>query len=457
MRRSKRRRWSVWLAAVLLVIAVLALFVLATGKTEMTFEESGRELNNPMRGYYIQVDSAKHKRIADLDEVRLVFLAFDIESFADGPISEEKIEELRNALETAEESGKAIIFRAAYGFKSDVTEPDNLQTISLHIQQISEVLNKFAGNIVVVQAGMYGAYGEWHSSIYLEKHEEDAKENRLFLLQQWEKYLDHQIKVAVRRPRFIREASEKGVLKARLGLHNDALLSTDSDMGTYDDPEMDRESELIWSSNELEELINGGEMPTPGVYSKPENAHSEFQKLHLTYLNLKYNEEILNQWEETEFLSSNAKNYIGDHLGYRLYISGIEYRKPVLNLKSFLSGIQMEVELCNSGYAPLGRQYKVYTVIKSEGTVIRQTVNLEEIYSASNGEKVKFVLKIPKEVAARDGEFLVGIKLALESEETNSEACVELANENIQFIEGVNYFITFAKNGARTNSRVWIK
>lgn len=455
MAASKRRRRAV-LPAVIFAAAVLALYLLTTGKEKVTLEESGRVLDNSGRGYYIQVDSAKYGRIAELSEVRLIFLAFDIKAFTNGPISDEKTEELERALTAAKESGKAVVFRAAYGFESDVTEPDSLDIVSLHIQQISEVLNRFADNIVVIQAGLYGAYGEWHSSIYLDSEEETAKQNRLFLLRQWEKYLNQQIKVAVRRPRFIREAAEAGVLVNRLGLHNDALLSTDSDMGTYDDAGMDREAELLWAFEALEEEANGGEMPAPGIYSEPENAHSEFQRLHLTYLNLKYNEEILEQWEETGFRGSNAKDYIGNHLGYRLYISGIEFGQPALNWLTYINGISLEAELCSSGYAPLGRQYKVYAVIKSGETIVIQKIDAEELYSASNGEKVKLRLDIPGEMAAKDGKIFVGIKIAMDGEESDSDACVELANDRVGYVNGVNYFISFEKEGMRTEGKVGI-
>ena len=120
--------------------------------------------------------------------------------------------------------------------------------------------------------------------------ESAQRTSRLYVLQQWEAVLEQQIPVAVRRPRFVREAQEQGILTGRLCLHNDALLSTDSDMGTYDDPEMSFSEELQWVDEQLADQYNGGEMPSPGARNEPENAHAEFQRLHIGYLNQMYNQ-----------------------------------------------------------------------------------------------------------------------------------------------------------------------
>lgn len=453
--KTKGRICGICLVTVFVIAAIL--WSMMVRKGSMTFKDSGRVLDNPGRGYYIQIDSAKYEKIPDLNEVRLILLGFDIEEYADGPITDEKLEELRNALTAARHSKKEVIFRAAYGFHENGDEPESLQRIALHVQQIAGVLNDFADTVAVVQAGLYGDYGEWYKSDHLKDNKDETKGNRLFLLQQWENYLDKQLKVSVRRPRFIREAIEAGILKNRLGLHNDALLSTEDDMGTYDEPTMDRGEELLWLSKRSAEQINGGEMPTLGKYSTCQNAHFEFGKLHLTYLNLAYNKEILDQWEKSEFSGSNAKVHIGNHLGYRLYISGIKFKKPILSWMFPKTECCMEIEICNSGYAAVDKQYDIYAVIKSGDNMQFQKLNPQYLFSISNGEKTKLMIGFPVEQYEVGEEVQIGIKIARNKEEMDFDKCIEFSNEKVMFDKGINYFMTIEKHSMYMKSRLFIQ
>ena len=61
--------------------------------------------------------------------------------------------------------------------------------------------------------------------------------------------------------------------------------------------------------------INGGEMPSVGELSSSGNALFEFEKLHLTYLNSKYNKDVLSMWKKEKLFGQNTFNYINNHLG----------------------------------------------------------------------------------------------------------------------------------------------
>lgn len=453
--KTKGRICGICLVTVFVIAAIL--WSMMVRKGNMTFKDSGRVLDNPGRGYYIQIDSAKYEKIPDLNEVRLILLAFDIENYGNELITDEKLEELRNALTVARHSKKEVIFRAAYGFHENGNEPESLQRIALHVQQIAGVLNDFADTVAVVQAGLYGDYGEWYKSDHLKDNKDETQGNRLFLLQQWENYLDKQLKVSVRRPRFIREAIEAGILKNRLGLHNDALLSTEDDMGTYDEQTMTRSKELQWLSERTAEQINGGEMPLLGKYSTYQNAHFEFGKLHLTYLNLAYNKEILDRWEKSEFSGSNAKVFIGNHLGYRLYISGIKFKEPILSLIFPKPEYCMEIEICNSGYAPMGDQYDIYTVIKFRENTQYQKLNPQYLSSISNGEKTKLMIKFPIEQCEINDEAQIGIKISGNKEEIDFDKCIEFSNENVVFDQGINYFMTIENHGMYMKPKLFIR
>lgn len=422
------------------------------------FKQSVKPLSNPGRGFYIQLNSEKYERMPMLaEQVRLVLLAFDIKGAGDQPIEEEKLQELELALQAAEQQRVTVIFRA-YGFEPDVDEPESLESVGMHIAQISQLLNRYRPQIAVVQAGMLGQYGEWHGGRFLssdEVEEAERQENRLYILRQWEKYLDATIKVAVRRPRFIREAQEEGILINRLSLHNDALLSTESDMGTYDDPQMDTEAELAWIEEHLADQYNGGEMPVLGERSQPANAHQELQQFHASYVNLMYNEEVIEYWKQADILGTEQRetafSFIERHLGYRLYVEEISVRSSLMD---FLRGREGRVEILlrNSGYAALPAEYKLYLELQdADGERCIYQIDSEELYTACNGESIRAAIDLPK---MEDG-TVVGFYLQIAADvRVDEKMCAQLANDEFPFENGVNQLLVLQKEDHKLNVSV---
>lgn len=428
------------LITVLILVGLSSIFILNKKKV-CNFKEGSQVLNNPERGFYVQIDSKdnhKFKKLKD-ENVRLALLAFDIEKYKNGTIGQEKLYELEEALKKSRESNISIIFRAAYGFHEASVEPKDISIVCEHIKEISKVLNKYADTINVVQAGFLGDYGEWHHSIFLQGTEEEMKESRLQILKAWEENLDNAIEVAVRRPRFIREAQAANILSGRLAFHNDALLSTDSDMGTYDDKNYTREEELKWCSKNLIQVSNGGEMPKLGELSTPENADKEFQNMHITYLNMKYNAEILKQWQTEEYKNLSAKDYVENHLGYRIYVKKFSIDGLITERKINKTGIPMEFEIVNTGYATLPSKYKIFLIIKTDSMMYMSKLENPEIYGISNDESV--VLKnniiLPNEVSTGK-KVSIGIKVSQSYQEEAEENCISFAGETGKFQGGVN-------------------
>lgn len=440
------------LTVIVLTILLAVLVVAAVRKWEYhwQFEESTRSIANPGRGFYIQVKTDRIHKIEDAaEEVRLILLTFELEDYTEEELSEEKLEELRKAMDVAKEEHMTVIFRAAYGFHREVKEPERMELVDRHIQQISEVLNSYRDQILVVQAGILGAYGEWHSSRYLEGTEEEKRESRLHILRQWELYLYPNIRVDVRRPRFVREAAAEGILAGRLGVHNDALLSTDSDMGTYDDPGMEREDELIWMQENLLGQVNGGEMPTPGELNAPENADREFAQQHTGYLNLKYNEEIIDGWAAMTMEDMDAKSYLENHLGYRLFLTELGVRRFYFAGELPEDGVQMHIGLCNSGYAPLMEKYRVFVTVESGENLVCQEIGIPELYRICNGQSVEtdIIVRIPEEFLYGKEKINIGLKIAPDMDERDGQDCVELANQDVIYRNGVNRIVSLDREG----------
>lgn len=438
---SSKKLYSIGAAALIPALLILDLnLVLLHQSLDRRLTESGERLDNPDRGFYIQVQTNEPDKIREAAaEVRLILLAFDIEDCAGREtIPRERLEELRRALRTAEEAGVGVIFRAAYGFRRDVEEPEEAAAMGRHIQQIGAVLNEFDQGILVVQAGMLGAYGEWHSSRFLEGTEEECRESRLYVLRQWERCLEPEIRLAVRRPRFIREAWAAGVLTGRLGLHNDALLSNESDMGTYDDPALDREGELKWVRANLADQCNGGEMPSPGALNAPKNADREFSLLGLSYLNMMYNREILESWSRQTLEGVNARSFLENRLGYRLFISEIHMDAYQLQRRLSDSEISLDLRFTNAGYGRLPEKYRVFLTADNGEEQLVQACPFPELSRISNGRgaAAQLTWTLPRAFLKDREEIRLGLKIA-PAEDAEARACVELANSGLACREGV--------------------
>lgn len=414
---------------------------------EIKFSKNENILSNPERGGYIQINSGESERIQDLKEegIKLIFVAFNIEDYNNTMISEKKLLQLKECLQEAEKNNVSLIFRAAYGFYGDCNEPKQRELFSVHIRQIAAVLNEYSEQILCVQAGMLGPYGEWHHGDYLPEDDQLASSsNRLYILSAWEKYLKKDIFVSVRRPRFIREAAKKGILSGRLGIYNDGLLGSDSDLGTYDDPEMDRDEELKWMDQNLKYQINGGEMPLETSWNDAENANEAFKKMHISYLNLGYNKEVLEKWEDqkisNEGINVSGYNYIMNRLGYRLAIGEMR-----MGYQVFSNTLQIEMKMEGEGYVPLPEKYSLWFIVQDNDQIRYYKIEDGNLHDICNGDSTIIKINIEKEgknyKKIIEGKVVIGLKISENRLESNQEKCIELGNSEIEYSNGINYFV----------------
>ena len=202
-----------------------------------SYSENDDILVNPARGFYTQISYKESERLQDIrkDGQTLSLVTMSLAKHLEEPIPDVKLERLKTLFKEAREQQVMLLFRASYKQNETQGEPE-LSVIKTHIEQLSEIINEYKDVVLVVQTGMVGLWGEWHGSVYLE--DEDALRNEAMkVVEWWLQYLDPSINLNLRRQLFIQTAIEAGLDGSRLGMHNDALLATDSDMGTYVDRE----------------------------------------------------------------------------------------------------------------------------------------------------------------------------------------------------------------------------
>lgn len=440
------------LVFILLFIIIISgtILYLYIPKSTLIFKEGNKEVFNPGRGFYVQINSNEEERFEELknENIKIALVAYDIKEYLNTKISEEKLKELETVLYEARKYNVQVVFRAAYGFTSKYNDPETIDNIYTHIKQIAPILNVNKDVILSVQAGFIGPWGEWHGSKFFTGDENEVK-FRNQMLSVLLKNLDQHIVVNVRRPRFIRDAIAAGIDKSRLGLHNDALLSTKDDMGTYDDLDYIREEELAWAKENITYGVNGGEMPLVSEYSSINNSIKEMKDLQITYLNSRYNTEVLQKWKSTEYKGQNGFEYINNHLGYRLWLGEVKLSSYIKPNREF----SIKAVIHNSGFAPIDNGKKTFLIIKRGKQIIFKSI-LEGELSSINGDMSKeFAINTHIDNLSKvdnKEDIFVGIYIAntdlansYSVNSVNNISHIELANSDVIYEEGINFFAKY--------------
>lgn len=398
-KREKRYR-GVMAGCVLAIAAGLTLFAcwFALREDELkieietsVFTESSKELQNPRRGFYSlysfmitdekqDYDGLIERKYKDDVDTRLTFIQICLQNYREGEITEaglSNIAELFNALDLID---KQLIVRFVYDTEGEIErhEPENLDIIISHMEQVAGILDKHRKQIFVVQGIFIGNWGEMNGTQY-------GSDTELRLLaDKMAEITDESVYLAVRTPSQWRcitqmeykleEALSGHSYAGRLGLFNDGMLGNASDYGTYaseDDmqyryyPKWSREAELEFQEELCCVTPNGGEVIKDNPYNDFEYALEELRAMHVTYLNKDYDQEVLNKWAQdtvTEkgcFEGMDGYSYIEMHLGYRLLIE-----KAVI--KEQKEALSVDIEMKNVGFAPIYKEPELSLIFYNE-------------------------------------------------------------------------------------------
>lgn len=396
-----------------------------------SFQESETDVPNPFQGTYFQVYTGYAEQMYEIKkehpDCRVILLAYNLDDEREMEvIPEKKIEDLYHSLEIAKELGLSIIFRAAYDFIGEYEEVE-FSIMLGHIRQIGQVLNNSRDCIAGVQAGMIGAFGEWTQSKYM-----DSREYRMKVLEEWLSVLDKEIPVSVRRQKFIREAKEWGIAVDRLGVYNDGLFSSDSDLGTYAE-DYDREADLAWSEKNIQVPFNGGEMPFVSEFSQVENVVREADMLNLSYLNQEYSHKVWELWHSQKYNNMPGDKYICRYLGQRLWVKEAEISKNFYKKKK----IKIALTLKNNGFSLVDPQLRAWLCVKCDGKTIKseaELVMLSKEEGIISGEIINdFYRDKPKKV-------YIGVQIS-RGEDILKGYCIRLANKEMEYQDECNWLL----------------
>ena len=323
IRRSKRKKILMFTAIVIVSVAALLLFLkyryIRVETESFPFTESARKLSNPNRGFYHLYTYLITEEQTDYEEViqnidqkdtdtELMMIKICLQRYREGRISENGIKNIKRLFAALESLDKQMILRFVYDDegKGEDHEPESLDIILRHMEQLKPILHEHSRQIFVLQGLFTGDWGEMNGTRY------DEAEDMLRLAGQLKDTTDASVYLAVRTPAQWRsiiqsndpakEITSGNPLASRLSLFNDGLLGNRSDYGTYKTEDGDgidplgrwnREEELDFQKELCRYVPNGGEVINDNSYNDFERAAEGLAERHITYLNKDYDQAVL--------------------------------------------------------------------------------------------------------------------------------------------------------------------
>lgn len=356
------------------------------GKTKWSFQEADltektEELKNPARGWYeiypFQVEEKPDLRSLSWcatgpDTIALVLL--DIGAYREMALDNKALGNIRNILRFFAENQYDVILRVVYDRhgKAPEREPFFFEQVKGHVKQLLPIVKEFQQNIFVFQGMLIGNWGEMHTSRFLAP----AKLRELWSLLQKDA---PEVYFAVRKPsqwRLLHPecCGRKELQIDKMGLFDDAIFGSENHLGTFGttgkesaswDREWKKKDELDFEEQLCRQVPNGGEAICGEQYPEngtPAETVATLQKMHITYLNRAYDENILKLWKDWRWEEAgvwqnvSVYDYIGRHLGYRFWIKAVEATLMETSAEKVAVSITVE----NVGFANLYHEAEVY-------------------------------------------------------------------------------------------------
>lgn len=424
------------------LVSVCILFVLATGchtqSEHRTFrgiyadDPAGTEgLYNPERGFRLEValdvteknyvwapvqypditsylleESARYAS----DSVSLVQTYFYLTGAVGKELTEEDFRTMDIFLDALRSLGKKAVLRFAYEtqFMGRAATGPTEEDIIRHTEQLAPFLEKNKDVIQVVQAGMIGAWGEWHSSFHGLEQSDDTKRT---ILEHICRMTPAGRYVQVRVPEYKNLLGSASPEYARTSFHDDFIVVKphrwDGGMseGTpayeqmvCESPYLPVDGELPWGTWSMNQDPDN---PEAGWIIDGCQAARRLFVQHYTSLSAIHNYKekgaphkySMMYWKETPvteaFLKQNHMpvsdgyfytrsgqpaqrnvfDYIRDHLGYR-----IELQELTVSPGTDKRERAVELSLINRGFSTLFNEHPVYFVLVNEEGSVAVTV-----------------------------------------------------------------------------------
>lgn len=464
----------VWLRLLMGALSIAYIVVLGAGVAQaqdtqtITYAPDEADFPNPERGFYHQdtplwldderspqtVDALRAMRGQGISMVRWYFL---LDEYREQDLDAEVLAYIEAQFDNARAAGLKVIPRFAYNFPSSgeypFTEPDaTLERTLAHLDQLAPIIERSSDVIAFVEAGLVGAWGEWHSSTHGHVEEERGiTPAARTIIDRWLQILPPERGIALRYPRHKQQLfgavpldaslAFSGHPQARVGAHNDCFLASATDWGTYpDDPALNQASrDYLHADNRY--VPQGGETCNVGedaqVFIGCENALNDLAYLRYSTLNIDYNTDVLDVWREQGCFENIARR-----LGYRLRL--IEAMLPITARVG--QNLSIRLTLVNEGFASPYNPRAVRLVLRSvdDGRLwslpLRSPVDARRWLPDAGKIILPLAVDLPAELPVGEYEVLLHLPDPVAGLAARPEYAIRFANEDTwEAATGYNY------------------
>lgn len=400
------------------------------------------------------------------DKPKLAQTYFYLSQYEEKMIDDKGFETMQRFLDELRKLKLKAVLRFTYETDFGGPKAPTNEWALKHMKQLTPFLEKNKDVIHVYQAGIIGAWGEWHSS----KHELNEKA----ILEGIMDMVPEGIQVQVRLPIFKNLISSDNPQYNRIGFHDDFIVIEPHvwDAGlnpaskqyiqmAEESPFVLVDGELPWGSWSLEEegwLIDGfGTIKRLSDHrytslSLVHNYRENGDEIKYSFTNWKeidINEEWLIQnklhfseaWfrnDKGERVGRTVFEYIRDHLGYRLEATKLEIGPE----EKESAAIAVKIDIVNHGFAaPIGLETSELVILNKKGEVLH-SVSVDSPaewhpHAPSDDERKQLTHSIIGELpnSCLTESCMLGLRICNASGEG-----ARLAND-IQFENGINILI----------------
>ncbi len=434
---------------ILMVLKPLVSFANGITEEDITIDK------NPDRGFYKLVQrelqtneenfSNFEEEIKSIEtrypEISLISFQLNLINYVNGTtkISTSKVNDINKYFSIMREHGYKVIFRVVYDSKGQKNPEPEFNIILSQIEDLRGVYTTNEDIIFVVEAGYLGSYGEWHDGKY-----DKNITNKNQIIKKLLEVVPEKIQINLRKPMFITDyiGSKNTITEinaysneeiARLGLHNDGYLASETDLGTFEKNE--REENLRWQSEQTKYTAFGGEVQNKNSsYNDLNNAIKDMFNRHCNYLNRTYDNEVKEKWANTKYNGDDKKyigqtgmTYIKNHLGYRLLLKEVDIKGNKTNESANTS-----ITMNNIGFGNIVVPKKVSLIYKNEKNSYEIETDIDiRKKSQNNMYNLQIDTKLPYNMEEGNYEVYLKIGEIYDTLKSNSNYYIKLVNKGI--------------------------
>jgi hypothetical protein len=415
---------------ILLVLTLLNFTLLP--QSTIFYEGTDEIFFNPERGFSAYrsnpitlsfINSLKAINVSVIQRI------YTIPQYNDVPLPQTFLDIVQNDLNTSREGGVKLVMRFSYTNNQN-GEDAALDTILLHINQLTPIFQQNYDVINYVEAGFIGAWGEWYFSSHNLNNTISRRAVAFALLDA----LPVKRNIVVRTPEYKRRIFENnnpldsaeaftGTKRSRVGAHNDCFLADATDYGTYLWNDVEGDKNYLNQDNRY--VPQGGETCCDCGYTGCPNSLTDLTRMRYSVLNKDYHPDVLQRWN-----NEGCMDEIKRRLGYRLELLQATISDSIKPTGTF----NLDFQISNRGFASAFNPRNLEIILRNILTNQRYRLITEidpRFWTAGDTSYVSITAGIP--AIMPEGDYTSYIFLADPEYRIhdNPDYAIRLANNNL--------------------------